>query len=273
MKKRCAFIGAILSLIPFGQPLVIKTGMVLSTTGLIISVHEKAYANTADYYIKSGNKKFNQGDVYGALFDYSKAIEIDPEDYNAINNRGLIKNELKDYEGAIADFIKVIEMNPKDDFAYNNRGNSKFYLKDYEGAIADYTKAIEINPKYLNAYNNRGNSKYYLKDYEGAIADYTKAIEINPKYLNAINNRGNSKLELKNYEGAIADYTNAIEINPENSTAYAYRGMAKEMFEKRNFFRHLIFIFNGDLKGACDDWEKASELGYEEATNWVKDRC
>ena len=236
MNKRCAFIGGILSLIPLGQPLVIKTGMVLSTTGLIISVPEKAYADTADYYIKSGNKKFNQGDVYGALFDYSKAIEIDPEDYNAINNRGLIKNELKDYEGAIADFIKVIEMNPKDDFAYNNRGNSKFYLKDYEGAIADYTKAIEINPKYLNAYNNRGNSK----------------------------------LELKNYEGAIADYTNAIEINPENSNAYAYRGMAKERLEKRNFFR---FIFNGNLKSACDDWKKASELGYEDATKWVKDQC
>ena len=44
MKKRTAFIGAILSLIPLGQPLIIKTGVVLSTTGLIISVPEKVYA-------------------------------------------------------------------------------------------------------------------------------------------------------------------------------------------------------------------------------------
>ena len=36
MKKRTAFIGAILSLIPFGQPLIIKTGIFLSTTGITI---------------------------------------------------------------------------------------------------------------------------------------------------------------------------------------------------------------------------------------------
>ena len=35
MKKRTAFVGALLSLIPLGQPLIIKTGAFLSTTVLI----------------------------------------------------------------------------------------------------------------------------------------------------------------------------------------------------------------------------------------------
>ena len=46
MKKRTAFIGAILSLIPLGQPLIIKNGVVLSTTGLIFFHAEKALANS-----------------------------------------------------------------------------------------------------------------------------------------------------------------------------------------------------------------------------------
>ena len=46
MKKRTAFIGAILSLIPLGQPLLIKTGVVLSTTGIIISHTEKVFAKS-----------------------------------------------------------------------------------------------------------------------------------------------------------------------------------------------------------------------------------
>ena len=45
MKKRTAFIGAILSLIPLGQPLLIKTS-VLSTTGLMISFPEKVPRKT-----------------------------------------------------------------------------------------------------------------------------------------------------------------------------------------------------------------------------------
>ena len=57
---------------------------------------------------------------------------------------GYDKAEAKDYNGAIADFTKAIEINPNYAIAYYNRGFLKNDLKDYNGAIADYTKAIEI---------------------------------------------------------------------------------------------------------------------------------
>ena len=57
MKKRTAFIGAILPLISFGQPLIIKTSVVLSTTGLILSIPEKAQADSAEFFTNRGNKK------------------------------------------------------------------------------------------------------------------------------------------------------------------------------------------------------------------------
>ena len=41
MKKRIAFIGAILALVSFGNPLFLKTGFVLSTSGLMLVVTEK----------------------------------------------------------------------------------------------------------------------------------------------------------------------------------------------------------------------------------------
>ena len=78
MKKRIAFIGAILSLIPIGQPLLIKTGAVLSTTGLILSIPEKAQADSATFYFDSAYEKAERGDHYGAISDYTKAIEINP---------------------------------------------------------------------------------------------------------------------------------------------------------------------------------------------------
>ena len=57
MKKRTAFIGAILSLIPLGQPLLIKTGVVLSTTGIIISHTETVFAKSQEFYIDRGKSK------------------------------------------------------------------------------------------------------------------------------------------------------------------------------------------------------------------------
>ena len=131
MKKRTVFIGAILSLLPLGQPLLIKTGVVLSTTGLILFVPEKVNAESADFYFDRAFEKGKNGDYYGAIVDYTKVIKINPQNASAYYNRAWNKGSLKDYYGAIADYTKAIEINPQDDEAYYNRGLAKRNLEDY----------------------------------------------------------------------------------------------------------------------------------------------
>tara|TARA_B100000287_G_C20445214_1_gene707245 strand:+ start:256 stop:735 length:480 start_codon:yes stop_codon:yes gene_type:complete len=141
MKKRTAVITAVLSMMPMGQPLVIGTGFVLTSTALILSVPEKAKAESASYYYNRGNQKFDLGDYSGAISDYNKAIEINPRDADAYYNRGIAKGKSKDLSGAIVDFTKVIEINPREADAYYNRGIAKGKLKDYDGAISDLEKS------------------------------------------------------------------------------------------------------------------------------------
>ena len=50
------------------------------------------------------------------------------------SNRGNAKYALSRAKEAIADYDKAIELNPKDALAYNNRGIIKRALDDYEGA-------------------------------------------------------------------------------------------------------------------------------------------
>ena len=140
MKKRTAFFGAILSLIPLGQPLFLKTSFVLSTTGLVLLVPKDSYASDYKYYF----------------------------------NRAYDKGESGNYYGAIADFTKAIEIKPYDAKAYYNRGWNKGKLNDFYGAIADYTKAIELDSKYINAYLNRSILKENLGDIKGACIDAKK---------------------------------------------------------------------------------------------------
>ena len=59
-------------------------------------------------------------------------------------NNGTEKANLKDYYGAIADYTKVIELDPDYARAYNNRGTSKWNLGDKNGACADFRKAISL---------------------------------------------------------------------------------------------------------------------------------
>ncbi len=93
-------------------------------------------------------------------------------------NSGLAKAVLDDCRGAIQDYTKAIELNPEDVKAYYRRGNAKAYLKDYKGAIADYSKAIELNPKDADAYAGRGLAKITLGQKDSGCLDLSKAGEL-----------------------------------------------------------------------------------------------
>ena len=110
MKKRTAFIGAILSLIPLGQPLIIKTGVVFSTTGLMFSFPEKINAETFEYFFDLAYDKGNKGDYYGAISDYTKAIEINSNYSSSFKNRSIVKQMIGDIVSPCVDVKKCVSL-------------------------------------------------------------------------------------------------------------------------------------------------------------------
>ncbi|MDA9346996.1 tetratricopeptide repeat protein [bacterium] len=77
-----------------------------------------AYCQTANEYFSMGLEKAFLEDYRGAMADYTKAIEIDPNYGLTYVTRGLIKHELEDYRGAIADYTKAIEIDPNNASGY-----------------------------------------------------------------------------------------------------------------------------------------------------------
>ena len=90
------------------------------------------------------------------MVEFTKAIEIDPKDIPALENRGYMYLALQKYAEASADFTKVIELAPKQSTAYLGRGQAETQLKQFDPALADLTKAIELKPEDSNAYRFRG---------------------------------------------------------------------------------------------------------------------
>jgi tetratricopeptide (TPR) repeat protein len=230
-------------------------------------VHIGYQPASAEDYNTRGEAKLAKDDLDGALADFNKAIELNPNLAGAYDNRGRVelaksdrdkilaetwnkfgrikKNE-GDLDGALVGYNKAIELNPDFAIAYSNRGLVKKTKGDLDGALADFNKAIELKPDSATAYNNRGELKRSKKDLDGALVDYNKAIELKPDSAIYYCNRSLAKIAKREFESALADCNRAIELKPDFANAYNNRGMAKQV--------------KGDLDGALDDYNKATEL-------------
>jgi len=185
---------------------------------------------------------------------------------DAALKKGQTKYDAKDYKGAIAAFTKAITLNPKNATALYYRASSKQNLQDYKGAVVDYTQTIKLKPTYANAYTNRARSKYISleyagtpEDYKAIIADYTKAIELNPRDTIAYLNRGITKEYLKDYAGGVEDFRVLCQLIPNNGEAYYYKAVCEDKA--------------GNKEAACNDWDKALELGETRAQPLKAKNC
>jgi tetratricopeptide (TPR) repeat protein len=92
-----------------------------------------------------GRISYELEDYTNALSYYSKAIDkIDRPQVQMLLVRGETFEKLKSYEGAIQDYTRLIEMNPNLADAYYLRGQAKARLGNKENACVDWKKAAEL---------------------------------------------------------------------------------------------------------------------------------
>ena len=81
---------------------------ILFTLALLICFN--SFGQTAAEYHLDGMKKVLNEDFYGAIADYTKAIELDPNYDYAYASRGNAKEELGDLNGACADWKEAARL-------------------------------------------------------------------------------------------------------------------------------------------------------------------
>ena len=168
MKKRTAFIGAILSLIPLGQPLLIGTGAVFISSAAIHSLSAKAEKNNAQFYYERGVKKLDKGIYKGAISDYTKAIEINPEYEDAYYDRGVAKEIIKDYVGAVSDRNRAFQIYSKDKLkiSIENIIAPAMYKKTRSPMLQGFNRFAKFNGR-----TYQRPITYYLHDKSGKLTE------------------------------------------------------------------------------------------------------
>jgi tetratricopeptide (TPR) repeat protein len=150
MKKRTAFVGAILSLIPLGQPILLKTGVVLSTIGVNFLHAEKSLANSFNVDYDNGKNLFDAKKYSEAISIFAKILKK----YSNLSNGqksdiylflAMSHGYLNKHNVALEFNNKSISLNPLNSVLYLDRANTKFQLNDKKGACLDMRVGFELS--------------------------------------------------------------------------------------------------------------------------------
>ncbi|MEM6754538.1 MAG: tetratricopeptide repeat protein [Cyanobacteria bacterium P01_C01_bin.38] len=132
---------------------------------------------------------------------------------------GLEKAKQKDYAGAIEEFSKALQVNPEFIKAYYQRGLAYYDLGKIPQAVFDYDEVLKRDSYHVEAYFCRALARLALKNLPGALKDVDKTIELNSYKAGAYNLRGVVERKLGNIERAIANFKKAAELYLEQKDA------------------------------------------------------
>lgn len=101
--------------------------------------------NNPDIYNDRAVCYFHQGRKRDALADLDYAVQLQPEYSYRYASRAYIKSALKDIDGAIQDYQKAVELDPEDAIALNNLGLLEEQLGYMQKAQERYKQADALN--------------------------------------------------------------------------------------------------------------------------------
>ncbi|MCP4311931.1 MAG: tetratricopeptide repeat protein [Bacteroidetes bacterium] len=136
------------------------------------------FGQSAKQFVKSGEEFARTMNFTDAIGQFTKAIELDPDNDKAYIQRAMAYNKLKDYQNAVADFDRAIVFNEKDAGLYYLSGSALHELAENNIALAKLNKAIDMKKNFLEAYQVRSVVLMELERYQEALVDCQKSLKI-----------------------------------------------------------------------------------------------
>jgi tetratricopeptide (TPR) repeat protein len=129
-------------------------------------------------HLKQGLEHFHHQNYDAAIAEYTKALEIDPENAEAFDRRGHVYFQKGDLDHALPDFNQALTFNPRSADAFLHRGLVHMARGYHDLAVVDLNTSLDIQPYVLEALLNRGICLHKLGDPAGAVHDFRTILHL-----------------------------------------------------------------------------------------------
>ena len=177
---------------------------------LFLSFYTLLFAGTGKELFDNGVFQLKNGHFQQAVDEFSKLIELFPDNADAYKNRGVARINQKKYDLAIKDFETAKKIFPGLHGLHSNLGVAWFYKKNYKKAIENYNNAIKTDPQNHVAYFNRALCFTELNRNKEAIDDLSQTLALTPDFYLAICYKADLYVQKGETDKAIETYRSGI---------------------------------------------------------------
>jgi tetratricopeptide (TPR) repeat protein len=237
-----------------------------------------AFALLGDLYAREGK-------IEEAYLNYSKSVEIEPNNYNMWRQLIVCNNETKNHTRMLVDAEKAAQLFPAESIFYLYYSFSALQLKEYAKCIRMARLGVESiyeNDLKVQLLIIMGDAAHYAKQYETCDSAYTQALELEPANVNALNNYAYflslRKIKLNEAEemskkcvqeepnnaSYLDTYGWILFVQKKYADALTYIQRAHHADpENAEVNEHLgdVLYFNNEIDRAILHWNKAKQLG------------
>jgi tetratricopeptide (TPR) repeat protein len=135
-----------------------------------------------------------RGDIMMARKMYREALDFyKPGAANSAvlaNKTGIAYHQMLDLDDARKYYERAVKLNPQYAEAINNLGTVFYAKKSYRRAIEQYKKALRITPDSASILSNLGTAYFARKNYQEASKAYQAALAADPEVFERRNTQG-----------------------------------------------------------------------------------
>lgn len=135
-----------------------------------------------------------RGDIFMARKMYRDAADTykgcDQTSPVIVNKIGIAYHQMLELELAKKHYERAIKLNRQYAEAINNLGTIHYAKKSYRRAVGQYKRALKINPNSASIYSNLGTAHFARKKYKDAFEAYQTALSIDPEVFEHRNTHG-----------------------------------------------------------------------------------
>ncbi|MCB0172310.1 MAG: tetratricopeptide repeat protein [Anaerolineae bacterium] len=173
---------------------------------------------SVEAYQDRANAFYDYGNLFYAIIDYSKIIELTSENVDSYLARGKTYYDSGNLSLAIVDYSKAINLDPHNVSAYYIRAKIYYELGEFSHTIDDCTRAIELDSRKAEWYCTRGRAYFEVGDQLRAIADYTKAMKLDSTNIEVYYALGRFHQEAGDWANAFVNYHKAVQLDTKCNT-------------------------------------------------------